>query len=394
MSTASSSTPILAWEELLRAFSAVAPLADRLSWPVESAVRQEAVQQLLMTVAQAYAVLLSRDPHYPQLITFTNPIVNSATNPDFMYFYTALDAAGTYVLSGDRGTSLFIHVVQNSGIIGLDSKPGPPLATLDVDTLRLDGGRFEVCVSAQRPPQWQGDWWRLDPGTTSLSIRQASYDWANETDGRFAIESLDGRAPPDRMSVAALTQRLGEVPRFAERYLSTLHSLVSALHAQPCNVLSLRTWAQFGGLTNQHYYQGHYELHSDEALIIETEIPSRVRYWGIALHDELFNSIEWVNHQSSLNGFQASTSADGRVRAVLALQDPGVPNWLDPAGRCRGIIQGRWFESSDGPTPQIRRIPLKDVRLHLPADTRVVSAEQRNAQLRLRRRGAQYRRKW
>jgi hypothetical protein len=119
-----------------------------------------------------------------------------------------------------------------------------------------------------------------------------------------------------------------------------------------------------------------------------------VRYWGIALLDELFTALDWVNHQSSLNAHQALIDSDGRFRAVVALADPGVPNWLDPAGRSRGLLQGRWFEADHGPVPTITRVKMHALRDHLPQDTPLVDSRQRQAELRMRRRGAQFRRKW
>jgi len=359
----------------------------------DAQLRQEAVQQLAMTVAQAYFVLFSQRSDAPQLVTFTNPIVNSATNPDFMYSYAALDARRTYRLSGTRGSSRFIHVVQNSGMIGLDEVPGPPLAMLDIDSLAIPaGGSFSVVLSAERGDEH--GWWHLDPRTSSISIRQAACDWDGETDGRLAIECLDAEGPRPRLDAREIASRLGDVSRFADRYLASLDALLAILRARPVNTLQINDWRQFGGLSNQFYYQGRFELAAGEALLIESEIPRQTRYWGIVTLDELFNSLDWVNNQSSLNDSQARLDSDGRFRAVLSLEDPRVPNWLDPVGRRRGLIQGRWFEASSGPLPTLTKVPLADLRDLLPADTPVVSDAQRRAMLQRRSRGAQYRRKW
>ena len=45
--------------------------------------------------------------------------------------------------------------------------------------------------------------------------------------------------------------------------------------------------------------------------------------------DDRFCTVDWVNRQSSLNDAQAHIDSDGRFRAVISQQDPGVPNWLD-----------------------------------------------------------------
>ena len=73
------------------------------------------------------------------------------------------------------------------------------------------------------------------------------------------------------------------------------------------------------------------------------------------------------------------------MRAVLALRDPGVPNWLDPAGIPIGIALLRWYKASGVLVPKVTRVKLTDVRRHLPADTPVVSPQRRRVELDSRR---------
>jgi hypothetical protein len=384
--------PVLDWRTYLDTLASLHAWADRSAFE-DSQLRQEAVQQLAMTAAQAYFVLFSQRTDAPQLVTFTNPVVNSATNPDFMYLYAAIDANRTYRLSGTRGSSRFIHVVQNSGMIGLDEVPGPPLAMLDIDSLEIsEAGSFSVVMSAQRGDK--NDWWHLNPRASSISIRQAACDWDGEVDGRLALECLDAAPRGARLDASEIAARLLDVARFADRYLASLDALLGILRACPINTLQLNDWRQFGGLANQYYYQGRFEVGPREALVIESEIPRQSRYWGIVTLDELFNSLDWVNNQTSLNDSQAHLDSDGRFRAVLSLEDPKVPNWLDPVGCRRGLLQGRWFEASSGPLPTLTKVPLVDLRDVLPADTPEVSDAQRREMLQRRSRGAQYRRKW
>jgi hypothetical protein len=119
-----------------------------------------------------------------------------------------------------------------------------------------------------------------------------------------------------------------------------------------------------------------------------------VRYWNIQLSDMMWNSMDWMNRQSSLNGGQVRLDRDGKFRAVIAMNDPGVPNWLDTGGNSEGAIMLRWTEASSGPAPILRLINLAELRSHLPPETLFVSPEERDAQLRLRRRGVQLRRRW
>jgi hypothetical protein len=151
---------------------------------------------------------------------------------------------------------------------------------------------------------------------------------------------------------------------------------------------------EMGGLPKQAYYDGIHEIDDDEALIVETALPERVRYWQMLVADDRFCTIDWVNRQSSLNDAQAHLDGDGKFRAVISRLDPGVPNWLDKADYPWGVIQMRWNRASDYPDPTITKVPLADVRQHLPPDTPVVTPAERQEQLRRRREGAQLRRIW
>ena len=110
--------------------------------------------------------------------------------------------------------------------------------------------------------------------------------------------------------------------------------------------------------------------------------------------DDFWRSLEWVHRQSSLNGFTARLDGDGKFRAVIASQDPGVPNWLDTVGRKTGMIYGRWTNSTSDVAPTVTKVKVTDVRGHLPAATPAVTTLERDATIRLRRKGAQLRRRW
>jgi hypothetical protein len=137
-----------------------------------------------------------------------------------------------------------------------------------------------------------------------------------------------------------------------------------------------------------------FDINADEALIYETEVPKQCRYWNIQLTDMLYNMLDSTNRQTTLNGYTALLDKDGKFRAVISAADPGVPNWLDNAGYKKGTMVGRWTECSSAPVPVITKVNVADVRKYLPADTPLVNAEQRNASIRMRRKGAQLRRRW
>jgi len=321
-------------------------------------------------------------------------------NPDDSYYLTPVDDDGIYKISGFRGTVRLIYFEVGSGMTvpyGTGTL-GPSKAVYDVDSLQQgEDGSIDVILSPQRPAGYEGDWWKLDSGSTYFIVRQRSYDWLSEVDGRFAIERLDLPAAKPRPTAQEMDVNLGSIAVWAETFARlsldgpwVKHLRISGL----VNNLKAKDYSAASGLGNQRYVEGLFELADDEALVIETNIPEDCSYWNFQLVDDFWRSIEWVHRQSSLNGFTARLDDDGKFRAVVSVQDPGVPNWLDTFGHNTGQIYGRWTNSASEIAPLVRKIKVADVRQYIPANTPVVTAQERDAAIRLRRKGAQLRRRW
>jgi hypothetical protein len=160
------------------------------------------------------------------------------------------------------------------------------------------------------------------------------------------------------------------------------------------NTLKTVDFSQMTGMAKQSYYEGAYELADDEALLFEVAIPKQCGYWSLILTNEIYETTDWYNNQSSLNGAQARLDARGMFHAVISARDPGVPNWLDTAGYPKGAVQGRWLDCEERPLPTMRKVSIAEVRSLLPSDTPIVSAAAREAALRERRLRAQMRTIW
>jgi hypothetical protein len=326
-----------------------------------------------------------------------NTILNaSSANPDFIYYQASIDGSGTYRLSGTRGDALFVLLDIAAGGLGVMEELGPSLGTIDFDTLSFGaGGEFELLLSAERPPDWQGDWRQLDVRARTLVVRQASYDWGEGRDGRFTIERVDIPLAPRRADAGEIARRLERLAAHPRRYAGLwLRHMAAQREKGLFNRFEADDWAGRGGVTGQHYFQGLFRLEPGYVLLLETALPDRVRYWNMQLADPLWNAIDWLNRQGSLNGGQIRVDTDGRARAVIALEDPSVPNWLDPGGWHAGSVMLRWMGASSAPIPSLRSIPACELRANLPPDTPVVTAAERQAALRHRRRGVQLRRRW
>jgi hypothetical protein len=390
------------WAEQMRALE---PVFDNLmkTWRPDGATEAEVqdMNKLVLSIlSEGYICRVYTNPQRPVFLPHWNYAFNQGgPNPDYIYSTVEIDPSGVYRISGFRGTSRFVEITQQvmdflepAYITTGGYVPG----SHDLDDLTLgDNGYFSVVLSAERPDGYDGDWWELGADTRRLTVRRCACDWRNEVDASLAIDRLDESG--EDMSPEEIARRFSELPRWIESMIAFDMTLIRYYREHHgINVLMRsKKIDDMGGLPKQAYYDGIHEITDDEALIVETGLPEQCRYWQILVGDDRFCTVDWVNRQSSINDFQAHIDSDGKFRAVVSRRDPGVPNWLDKADYPWGILQARFFRAdSYPPDPTVTKVPFAEVRDHLPADTPVVTPEERREQLRARREGAQLRRLW
>ena len=364
--------------------------------PDDPEYRADVFRQTVMSLSYSYFAYFHATPEHPDWAPLWNPVFTLQPNPDDIYFYSPLRGDLTYRVSGNRGTVKILSFTTQthmSGMVDDISLIGGHNEIDDQDITFAPNGDFEVIFSAERPAGHAGDWARIDPNAGGMMVRLRSYDWEGEIDPVLSIECLDKALPKPRLTPEQIYARIEEMARFPARKTRSYYRMQNGVKERVgFNVFE--PIRMKGALAKQVYWPACFQFDADEALIIETDLPERRPYWNIQLNDPYFNALEYVYRFSSLNGHSAVVSPDGRFRAVIALEDPGVPNWLDPAGFKEGGIYGRWFDCDSNPTPTIKRVKLADLRAHLPADTPVVTPEERAEALRRRVRACQRRRRW
>jgi hypothetical protein len=384
------------WSDYMNILQDAERVLDKTGDLSDPQKRQEAYRLLFSAVASGYHSAFA-DPRYPDFVPVVSNILNTiGANPDFVYGYTQLDGQGAYRLSGFRGDEVFVVIDLTAGGLGVLDALGPSVGFIDLDTLNVaTDGSFDVLLSAERPADYSGDWFELNPDTKTAAFRKAYYHWGAGNETRLVIERLDSEPSGMRMDAGEVSRRLNLLSEYVSRYVQFVLGYGDRLRAQGfTNQLEYDDWAGKGGLPGQHYYQGLYELKPGEALILESALPEKVRYWNVQLNDSLWNSIDWFAHQCSLNGAQAKLDDDRKFRAVISPEDPGVANWLDTGGHLQGSLMLRWTQASSGPEPSLTKVQLADLRRHLPQTTPIVTPQQREVELRMRNRSAQLRRRW
>src|SRR6202035_2207397 len=113
-----------------------------------------------------------------------------------------------------------------------------------------------------------------------------------------------------------------------------------------------------GVWATQYSSVAHFDLRPEQALIITLPVTD-APYLGFQLGSLWYISLDYINHQTSLNNTQAQADPDGKVRIVVADQNPGVTNWVETLGHQRGFLQFRWqrvsreLTEADGPTVEL-----------------------------------------
>jgi len=303
-------------------------------------------------------------------------------NPDNLYTSALLADTGRYRIHGRRGSHalLSLQLLDAYPVVGL----GRNLAVIDLDALGIRPGRhFEVFLGG---PSREGLWFPMPPGAKALLARQTYADWQTETASRIAMERLDRPAPPVAPEESAAT--VGDYLLSASKTWNEVY--LPGLKRLPVNALPppRPSDAGAGGLGGQVSVMARYRITAGEALVITVK-DSGAPYQALQVGDPWFVTPDFVTHQASLNRAQAVRDADGLFRFVLSLEDPGVANWIDPAGFSEGYLFMRWqglgrsLRPDEAPRAEV--MPVAELGSRLPAGTRRVSADERAQRLQRRR---------
>ena len=335
----------------------------------------EGMQYLAGGIAACTHLAFDYDRDHPFLQSGTGPFTKMGLdNPDTLYFGTRVQAGREYLVTGTRGTTTDLSFQLLGGEYTDDNVPDSETA---FDDRQLDIGA-------------NGDYeWRFTPAANAqLVIREVYNDWSAQR-GKVAIARADtaGTAPPPltndliekRFAVAGkqLVQRIKTWLQFPQWFYMNI----------PVNTMVAPRLTP-GGLATQYSSAGHFELTPDQALVITlpaTDAP----YLGFQLGSLWYVSLDYINHQTSLNGTQAQADPDGKIRIVVADRNPGVTNWVETLGHRKGFLQFRWqrisrqLTEADGPTVEV--VGIDEVADSLPFhEGNKISSEDWRARIALR----------
>ena len=384
----------------------------------------------------------SIDPRFTFLRRAIQPLDKATIdNADAIYLHAPIDVSESYVIRGRAADTRH----WRGGAPAPSGRKAPQYVIVEVcrsyagDTGRLDelfngvragtgtldsaalavapDGSFEILLAPERPPGHRGNFIptrrQSDDGEViadQVVLRELFHDWEREDSLELEIvcTAAAGRhpAPLDPGRMVATMQRIGTIVRNQMLFWNEFYTILLETHGDrngdgkrfmPLNEFNepmLSTMAIGGGQSTNVYAGAVYDLAGDEALVITSRAPVTPAFHGIHLSNLWGESLDYANHQSSLNAFQSEWDADGAVRWVVAHAEPGIPNWLDTTGVRSGFISPRWSysQSPDAlPTIVAEKVAVAAIRSRLPATTRTISPDERAARIALRQRHVQRR---
>lgn len=377
------------WQELCAALERAARLVPGANAPDSPRARAEGYRYLARFLASGIANCVTHDdPDYPlfgRMIDYARPW--GLDNPDTLYLYAPLRGGAVYRVWGNRGSANHIDLQVNWGHYanGAISEWGT-IGSMDGFELETQAdGSFELWIGGQRRGE---NWLPSADNAEFLLVRQYFDDWEGERPADLDIEREGATYPMPPPRTDWLADRFEKLSRWLDRGGSLWEDMSRGFLSMEANTLVIHMPEAAGersGMRGQAYGMGHYQCEPGEAVVVEFDVP-RCHHWGVAVANGYWEAIEYATHQSSLNGHQARRDSDGCFRGVICHEDPGVPNWLDPAGNVDGTLTARFLHAEEAPRVRFARMALTELSGVLPADTPEISREERVSVLARRRR--------
>lgn len=383
-----------AWGQFCDRLKAAGDKAFKDLNPADPMQRADAFRFLTQNLGQAFDLALeTKDTRYPLLHDFCNPTRKLGGDcGDFVYHQAWIDGQSSYRLSGQRGTARFFNVTVQGPRPDRMANGNPPLHEPfgDVPEANIFGhqltvepdGSFELFIGG---PKRGSNWLPTTPGSRKLFLRQGFDSW-DEMPARMSIERIGMDQPrplptPGTMIAAMdwagdfVTGLMTDWPDWSFAYGGVDAANPNAFPAGMADGVEDKKRGR--AATNMVW-----SIAPDEALIVEYDAHDGL--WMFTNMGAFMNSMDYLTRPVSYTPGRTAVDADGRIRLIIAHDDPGYHNWLDTQGFAQGNLTYRHMLEG-APVPIATRLVSRaDLSAALPADTARVTPQARLDQLQAR----------
>lgn len=371
--------------------------------PANPLQRADAFRFLTRNLGQAFDLALeTKDPAFPQIHWFTTPTMKLGGDvADFTYCQAWISGEHVYRLSGKRGTARFFNVTVQGPRPERMANGNPPLHEPfgDVPEANIFGhqiacdadGHFTLTIGGPEQPQ---NWLPLTPGSRKLFIREGFDSW-DETPTPLTIERVGMDGPPPLPSPARMAEAMDWAGQFLDGAMRDWPEWSWANSAGVVDPARPNTFPGAEANSAEDARRGRmaahmvWQLAADEALVVE--MPIHDGFWIFGMGGAFVGSLDFLHRPVSYTPARTRVDSDCTVRLVIAHDDPGVANWLDTQGFTAGNLTYRNLLSQNPATFRTRLVKRAELLAALPADTAMVTPEERRAEMLRRYRGVKAR---
>jgi hypothetical protein len=374
------------WHDFCDQLKDAGELIFRDTTPTQDIDRAKGLRLLARNVSLALQFNLeNKDPDFPELLHYFDPLrKQGGDNTDALYVGAPINGAHTYRVSGQRGNARYfaVTVLEDGNTPWGGAVVGNLIdREIDVD----EAGNFEIIVS---PDEHPGNWIKTTPGSWRLTFRQFFADWENEAPMVARIDRLGELAHDPVLTPQQIQQGLADSAAWVRDSTWYWADMLDKWKVQPNNFLSYRNLddnaidATPGGEPLICYWQ----IPQDEVLVVRVTPPSAT-YWAVEFGNYWWETMDYRYRLCSTNCHHAVLEDSGELILVVAHDDTGVPNWLDPSGHVEGYITLRWMGADNYPVPGCEQMKRDELPSYLPDGAKTIDDPGRQAQLAARRRG-------
>ena len=354
--------------------------------PASGPHRVDGLRFLTQNLGQAFDLALeTRNTRYPSLHAFCGPTRKLGGDcADFTYQQAWIDGGSTYRIAGERGSAPFLNITvqgaRPSGVGVLHEPFGDvPESNLTGQQLEVaDDGTFELFIGGAAR---SGNWLPTTANSRKVFVRQGFDSW-DERPTWMRIERVDMDSPKPLPTVAQMTEAMAWAGEFVT---GLMHDWPEFPFAHGGVDPTRPNHFPAPGATDADRKRGraaanmHWRLASDEALLVEFDAHEGL--WMLTNMGVFFTSMDYLYRPVSYTPSRTAVDPDGRVRLILAHDDPGYHNWIDTQGFERGNLTYRHMLAGHPVPLTTRVVPRAALAAELPPDSAMVTPQQRVQQL-------------
>ena len=290
-----------------------------------------------------------------------------AVNPNYRYritgtagdVYTHLSAWSPPVPDDVGATSVGLDAEDHLETFNPNMALTPHTAYLH-DFADADG-KVDFILSVDDPADGSR-WMSMAPTTRELMGRVVYDDRANQARPRLSIQCLDEHPQPLTPEPEDMAVRLAVAAQLVLGLQSDYGGWTRDLLTRENQTEYTKEWYErIGGSPDDRIFEfGYWRVPEGKALVVEFEEPP-TQHWNFQLCNHWMENL--ANYATGKGYIDKENAVrDGStVRIVIAHEDPGVSNWIEPVTHDHGVMGCRFVRPATEPEVSCRLVDVESL---------------------------------